>query len=111
MNLALFLATALSQSPTVDFAEAYARRVTADNDRIRAAAEYHRAAAEAQRILAERLKILAEADLLQEQVERERIKNRIDRIASYHRIRRMNYLNRELQKDELLEGDRKAQHR
>jgi hypothetical protein len=54
------------------------------------------------------LKILAEADLIQEQVERERIKNRIDRIASYHRIRRMNYLNRELRKDEEIETERKA---
>jgi len=107
MSAALFLAAAISQSPTVDVAEAYARRVTADNDRIRAAAEYQRAAAEAQRILAERLKILAEADLIREQVEREQIKNRIDRIASYHKIRRMNYLNAELRKDEGLESSRK----
>ena len=50
--LLLLSAAAPTQAPTsLDLSESYARRTFADNDRIRAAAEYQRAAAEAQRIL------------------------------------------------------------
>src|SRR5262245_54999998 len=90
-----------------DLADAYARRVEAESNKLRAVGDYHRAMAEAQRTLAERLRILAETDLVLEAVEKERIRNRIDRIASYHKIRRMEFENRELRKDEALDSARK----
>jgi len=94
-----------------DLADAYARRVDAESNKLRAVGEFHRSMAEAQRTLAERLRILAETDLVLEAVEKERIRNRIDRIASYHKIRRMEFENRELRKDDALESARKELER